>query len=54
MKEKSFEVNGWKYDYTSAGIQITNPEGQKVGRPVPLPDIHIGKKRSGFDWFRNE
>lgn len=39
MKEKTIEVNGWKYEYTKTGIQITNPEGQKIGRPVPLPDI---------------
>lgn len=49
--KKSFEVNGWMYQYTKTGVEITNPQGQKVGRPVPLPDIPIGKKRGGWSWF---
>lgn len=52
MKERVDEFNGWKYKYTAAGVEITNHEGQKIGRPVPLPDINIGKKRGGFDWFQ--
>lgn len=37
LLRKSFKVNGWLYEYTPTGIQITNPEGQKIGKPVPLP-----------------
>lgn len=42
-KEKSFEVNGWKYTYTKTGIQITNPEGQSIGKPVPMPTLNVKK-----------
>lgn len=35
--KKSFKVNGWEYVYTRTGVQIINPEGHPVGKPVPLP-----------------
>lgn len=54
MKEKSFEVDGWKYEYTTTGIQITDPQGHKVGRPVPIePQRNVGRERKGWDWFIN-
>lgn len=49
--KKDFKVDDWLYEYTKTGIQITNPQGQKVGRPVPLPEIPIGKKRGGWSWL---
>lgn len=41
--KKNFQINGWTYKYTKTGIEITNPEGQLVGRPTPL-------EPSRYDW----
>lgn len=51
MKDKIIDVNGWKYTFTKLGVVITNPDGQTVGKPVPLPEIPIGKRRGGWNWF---